>query len=316
MRALAAYIMRGPLQAMLVTAALALVALVPVLGVVSVLSGAALALVTLRHGARQGLIVLLGASVITGAFMYFVFGSMALGMGYTLLMWLPLWLLALVLRSTASWSILVDAAAALGLAVIVVFYAVTGDPVQFWQSLLSQMVSAMSAQGGGMAELETLQDQLPVFARWLTGMLAGALIAGLVFSLMVGRWWQSLLYNPGGFRQEFFELRQSRIAALIVLFILALSLPELGWLSDIAGDMMIVVVMLYSIVGLALVHAVVARKGKHVGWLVALYILLFIMPPQIMMALASAGFVDSWVDFRRRLVSTAAKVDDDRHDNQ
>ncbi len=316
MRGLGAYIMRGPLRAMLVTAALALVSLIPVLGMVSVLSGAALALVTLRHGARQGVIVLLGASLITGAFMYFVFGSMALGFVFTLLLWLPLLLLALVLRSTTSWSILIDVAALLGLVGIVVFYLATGDPVQFWQTVLSQLVAAMNAQGGGMAEMEAIQSQFPVFARWLTGMLAGGLVMGLVLSLMAGRWWQALLYNPGGFRQEFFELRQSRIAALVVVLILALSLPELGRLSDMAGDMMIVIVMLYSVVGLALVHALVARTGRHVGWLVALYILLFIMPPQTMMLLASAGFADSWMNFRGRLSSTDQKPDDDSRDNQ
>lgn len=316
MRGLGAYIMRGPLQAMLVTAALALVSLIPVLGVVSVLSGAALALVTLRHGARQGMIVLLGASVITGAFMYFVFGAMALGLIFTLLLWLPLLLLALVLRSTASWSMSIDAVAALGLVGIVAFYLVTGDPVQFWQTVLSRLLAAMSAQGGGMAEMEAVQNQLPVFARWLTGMLAGGLVMGQVLGLMVGRWWQALLYNPGGFRREFFELRQSRIAALVVVLILALSLPDLGRLSDMAGDMMIVIVMLYSVVGLALVHALVARAGRHVGWLVALYILLFIMPPQTMMLLASAGFADSWMNFRGRLSPGDKKTDDDRHDNQ
>ncbi len=315
MRGLGAYIMRGPLQAMLVTAALALVSLVPILGVVSMLSGAALALVTLRHGARQGITVLLGAGVITGVFMYFVFGAMALGFVF-LLLWLPLLLLALVLRSSASWSIVIDAATALGLAGIVVFYLLTGDPVQFWQNVLSQMVELMSAQGGGMEGMETIQNQLPMFSRWLTGMLAGALVMGQILSLMVGRWWQALLYNPGGFRQEFLELRQSRLAAMVLLAILVLSLPDLGGVSDMAGDMMIVMVTVYSIVGLALVHALVDRTGRHVGWLVALYLFLFILPPQAMLLLASAGFADSWVNFRRRLSSLQQKSDDDRNDNQ
>lgn len=315
MRGLGAYIMRGPLQAMLVTAALALVSLVPILGVVSMLSGAALALVTLRHGARQGITVLLGAGAITGVFMYFVLGAMALGFVF-LLLWLPLLLLALVLRSSASWSIVIDAATALGLAGIVVFYLLTGDPVQFWQNVLSQMVELMSAQGGGMEGMETIQNQLPMFSRWLTGMLAGALVMGQILSLMVGRWWQALLYNPGGFRQEFLELRQSRLAAMVLLAILVLSLPDLGGVSDMAGDMMIVMVTVYSIVGLALVHALVDRTGRHVGWLVALYLFLFILPPQAMLLLASAGFADSWVNFRKRLSSLQQKSDDDRNDNQ
>jgi hypothetical protein len=316
MRALAAYIMRGPLQAMLVTAALALFSLIPVLSVISVLSGGALALVTLRHGLKQGLIVMLGAGVITGAFMYFIFGTMELGLVYTVLLWLPVLLLAVVLRGTASWSMLIDAAAALGLIGIVAFYLATGDPVQFWHNVLSRMVQLMASQGGGVPEMDVIQQQLPVFARWLTGMLAGGVIMGLILSLVVGRWWQGLLYNPGGFKAEFFALRQSRISSIVVVVILGLSVAGLGQVSNMAGDMMIVIVMVYSLVGLALVHAVIASRGMHVAWLVVLYILLFILPPQIMMLLTSIGFVDCWVNFRGRLASVKKKTDDERHDNQ
>jgi len=300
MRALAAYIMRGPVQAVLVTAALALVSLIPVLGMVSVLSGAAVALVTLRHGARQGLLVLLGASLLAGIFMYFVFGTMVLGLMFALLLWLPLLCLALVLRSSGSWSMVLDAAVALGITGITVFYLLVGDPLQFWQMALEKMLELMSSQGG-MAEMGQIQQQIPVIAEWMTGMLTAALVMGLVLSMMLARWWQSLLFNPEGFQQEFYSLRQSKIAALTVLVILLFSLFDLGVISNLAGDIMITVVVVYSIVGLALIHALVARLGKHKAWLVGIYVLIFIMPPHMMLALASAGFADSWLDFRRRL---------------
>ncbi len=300
MRALATYIMRGPVQAVLVTAALALVSLIPVLGMVSVLSGAAVALVTLRHGAKQGLMVMLGASLVASIFMYFVFGTMVLGMMFALLLWLPLLVLALVLRSSSSWSMVLDAAAALGIAGITLFYLLIGEPLQFWQMALGKMLELMTSQGG-MAELGQIEQQIPVMAEWMTGMLAAALVMGLVLSMMLARWWQSLLFNPGGFQQEFYGLRQSKIAAFTVLVILSVNLFDLGVISNFAGDIMIIVVVVYSIVGLALIHALVARSGKHPAWLVSIYVLMFIMPPHMMMALASAGFADSWLDFRRRL---------------
>ena len=300
MRALATYIMRGPIQAMLVTAALALVSLIPVLGMVSVLSGAAVALVTLRHGAKQGLQVLLGASLVTSIFMYFVFGTMILGLIFALLLWLPLLCLALVLRSSSSWSMLLDAAAAMGIAGITVFYLLIGDPLPFWQAALGQMLDLMSSQDG-MAELGQVKDQIPMIAEWMTGMLTAALVMGLVLSMMLARWWQSLLYNPGGFQQEFYDLRQSKMAAFTVLVILLFSLFDLGLISNLAGDIMITIVVIYSVVGLALIHALVARTGKHSAWLVGMYVLMFIMPPHMMLALASAGFADSWLNFRGRL---------------
>lgn len=300
MRALANYIMRGPFQAVLVTAALALVSLIPVLGMVSVLSGAAVALVTLRHGARQGLMVLLGASLVASIFMYFVFGTMILGLMFALLLWLPLLVLAFVLRSSSSWSMVLDAAAAMGIIGITLFYLLIGDPLQFWQMALGKMLELMGSQGG-MTDLRQVEQQIPIMAEWMTGMLAGALVMGLVLSMMLARWWQSLLFNPEGFQQEFYGLRQSKIAAFTVLVILTISLFDLGVISNFAGDIMITVVVVYSIVGLALIHALVARSGKHPAWLVSIYVLMFIMPPHMMMALASAGLADSWLDFRKRL---------------
>ena len=300
MRALATYIMRGPVQAVLVTTALALVSLIPVLGMVSVLSGAAVALVTLRHGARQGLMVLLGASLLASIFMYSVFGTMILGLMFALLLWLPLLCLALVLRSSSSWSMVLDAAAALGVTGITLFYLLIGDPLQFWQMALGKMLELMNSQDG-MAEMGQIEQQIPMIAEWMTGMLAAALVMGLVLSMMLARWWQALLFNPDGFQQEFYGLRQSKIAALTVLVILLFSLFDLGVISNLAGDIMITVVVVYSIVGLALIHALVAKSGKHKAWLVGMYVLMFIMPPHMMLALASAGFADSWLDFRKRL---------------
>ena len=299
MRALAAYILRGPVQAILVTVALALVSLIPVLGMVSVLSGAAVALVALRQSIRQAMVVMVGASLIAGVFMYFILGTAAVALVFTLLLWLPLLVLAMVLRNTGSWSMLLDAAAAIGALGVVAFYLAMGEPVLFWVTTLGQVLEVMSAQGG-LTEIEMIQAQIPLIAEWMTGMLAAALVLGLVLSMMLARWWQALLFNPGGFMQEFYGLRQSRVAALVVLVILALGLVDLGQISHMAGDIMITLVVVYSMVGLALVHALVAKTGKHSAWLVGLYVLLFILPPQMMMALTSVGIIDSWMNFRER----------------
>lgn len=315
MRALANYIMRGPIQALLVTAAFALISLVPILGVLSVLSGAAVALVTLRHGAKQGIQVLLGASLISSLFMYFMMGTMALGLIFVLFLWLPLLVLALLLRRTVSWSITLDAAVALGVLAVVVIYIATGDPAQWWQQVLRVVLDAMAAQNAGV-ELELLREQLPKVAEWMTGMLAGAFVLGLIASMMLARWWQSLLYNPGGFRQEFYGLRQSRVAALAVLAMLLLSVLKVGVVSGLAGDLMVIAVVVYSVTGLALVHASVAATGKHRGWLIALYVVIFFVPPHALAALAGLGFADSWMDFRARLKNRFQNGTDDRRGDE
>lgn len=315
MRALASYIMRGPIQAMLVTAALAMVSLIPVLGVVSVLSGASVALATLRHGAKQGMMVILGASVVAGIFMYFVFGNILVTSIFSILLWLPLWGLALVLRSTSSWSKLLDTAVIIGVAAVALFYLFVADPALFWQDVLGQMLKIMAEQGG--AELPPIGDQLVAISEWMTGMLAAGLVISYITSMAVARWWQAMLYNPGGFREEFHALRLNRNATFGLMVVVVLSILNLGMVSALANDAIVIAFAVYGVVGLAIAHALVAATGRSNSWLVALYVLMFLIPPQIMMALAIAGVTDTWFDFRGRLAASKQNKDaDDRHDNE
>jgi len=48
------------------------------------------------------------------------------------------------------------------------------------------------------------------------------------------------------------------------------------------------------------VHGIVAAKGIHVGWLIALYAVTLVLP-QSSLFLAAAAFVDSWMDIRARI---------------
>ncbi len=314
MRALAGYVMKGPLSAILVATAFALLSLVPVLGMLSVFSAAAIALVTLRQGAKQGMLVLAGAAVLSGVFLQAVAGAMVLGIVFALFIWLPVYVMALVLRQTASWSITLDAAVAFSAFGVLVVYLVSGDPVQMWQGLLTNVLDTIAAQGQGNVELDMFRDQITDVAGWLTGMVAAAVALSLLAGLMIGRWWQSVLYNPGGFRQEFYGLRISRVAAMIVVATVAVSFLGLGGISAFAGDLVIVAVVVYSIVGLALVHSSVASSNKHVGWLIALYVLMFLMPPHVMLVLAGVALADSWLDFRARLATQRSQSSNSQDD--
>jgi hypothetical protein len=134
-------------------------------------------------------------------------------------------------------------------------------------------------------------------------MLVAVAVLSAIASTMVARWWQSMLYNPGGFRQEFYGLCQSRVAAITVLVVLALSTLTIGSLSSMAGDIMVIAVVVYGIVGLGILHALVAGTGKHVGWLAVIYVLLLLpfSAPHVVVMLAALGLADSWLNFRARL---------------
>lgn len=113
--------------------------------------------------------------------------------------------------------------------------------------------------------------------------------------LVVARWWQARLYNPGGFQAEFHALRlQPQVAGLLLLlFLLAGFGPTAlaGWSIYFSLPLLVA--------GIALVHGLVKAKGWSGMMLVAFYLLL--MSPLVMQLVAILALADSFYDFRGRL---------------
>lgn len=300
MQALARFIMRGPSQAILVAVAFGLLSIFPIFSFLGVVSGAAVALVTLRHGAKQGFVIVASATLIVSLFMMLIQGRPVLGWVLSLAMWLPVWLLALVLRGTISWPKTLNAAAILSFVALTIIYLSLGDPARFWQQALSQIVEFAASQGA-MVDMSEFKAALPALSRWLTGFLVAILILGILSSLLLARWWQSALYNPGGFRQEFHGLHMRRETSMAVMVVLLISIIGPEVISSMASDLLMSVMVIYSVVGLGFVHFLVAAKGMNVGWLVALYAGMLFILPHIVALLAAIGFTDSWANFRAKL---------------
>ncbi len=306
MGALPAFIMRGRPQAMLVAATAAVLALLlpPITSPLGYLGGAVIALVSLRRGASEGLLIMAGAAAIAG-----VLGAILLGHGRavvlaTLVLWLPCWLLSLVLRSTTSMARTLEAAAMLGLLLVGLVYLLLGDPTAWWIEVLTPLLGPALEQGG-MAGDST--DIIASAAGYMTGMAAAALVLGLMICLLLARAWQAGLYNPGGFRSEFHGLRLGRNAALlaIVLVLLARLGGDLGGgqVAAVASQLMLVMLVVFVLAGLGLVHFALAHTGRGRIWRVGLYVLLLLIAPQMSALLATVGVLDAWLDLRRHLLN-------------
>ena len=300
MKALASFIMRGRQWAVLVSAVAAVLSLY--LPPLSYISGAAVALVVLRHGPFEGALVTLGAAVASAAFGLLAMGTPIPAVGFLLALWLPVYLVSLVLRRTVSLAGTFEAAAVLAGVGVAAAFVLLGDVVLWWRELLEELERQIPAV--------TFGDQLVEVARMMTGLAAGAALVSLLLSLLLARWWQALLYNPGGFREEFHALRMGRRARLAALALFAAATlgrwaaegsSGLGWLGDLAANLAMVAVMLFLFEGLAVVHGVIARMKLGGGWLAALYVLLFLALPQMVVLLSALGYADAWVDFRSRV---------------
>ena len=290
--------MRSPWSAALVAASCAVLSLL--LPPLLLLSGAAVALVALRQGVWPGVSVVALASLGTGVLAYAALGASLPVIWLALLHWLPLLVLALVLRATISLAITLQLAALFGLIAVLGFYLILGDPAAWWTAIIDQVLADFQKAGvfPDPVMAERLGQLLKNWAPLVPGQVVSSVLLSLLLALLLGRWWQSLLYYPGGFQKEFHELRLTKPFAFGMAVLLILSIA-LGW--PVLINLALVVGLVCTLHGVALVHALVALAGLSKAWLVAFYCLLFIVLSQLVLVLA---LVDAWVDFRARLKSS------------
>lgn len=291
MRGIAGFIMRGRLPAIAMVAG---PALLPLLFWVS---GAALALVTLRRGLNEGALVMAGATAVLAGGSVALVGTPLAVLQPLLLVWLPVLLLALVLRATVSLARTLEAGTLVAAAGVLVFHVIHPDPAAFWRGMLEQVANLMGADPTGEPWQRAATELAPV----MTGLWAVNMLGLAVVSLLLGRWWQALLYNPGGFRAEFHDLRLELWFAGIALgaAAMALFMPP-GLVRDLA----LVLTSVFVLQALAVAHAVFARRGWHGGWLIGVYLLL----PLALRPMAALGIADVFLDLRRRFAGSSGQA--------
>ncbi len=297
MRFLASYIMQGRIQAMVVASTLAFISLF--IPPVSVVSSATVALVTLRRGAIDGLTILIISCLATAVLGYIKFGNFQFVLMYGLILWLPVWLISIVLREGRHLAVAVEIAVALGMLGVLGFYLIYPEPVQLWHSVLTQLLQPMLDSGADIP-LEQVQNQIKVLSHIMTGAIAAGMVYSMLFGLFLGRWWQALLYNPGGFRTEFLSLRTHKPLAIATIVILLMAVLLSGTVAEICWNLVVLLFVLYTITGTAAIHEAFARM-KQARFLVPfLYVTLFLVP-QVAIAVALFGVGDTWLDLRNKI---------------
>lgn len=310
MRALARAIMRGRLQAILSVTVLALLSLL--LAPLSLLSGAAVGLATLRHGSREGLLVIAGSTLASALFSQFVFGDFVPALIFTLALWLPIWALAAVLGYTRSMGMALQSGLLLTLLGLGVLYMLLEDPVQQWSNWLREPLQVLLEGSTTITDQAEYERLLASLSEWMTAVLAAAFFLQLAVTLFIARWWQALLYNPGGFGEEFREMRYDQrlafIAAPVLIWVVVTDPPQL--VAAIAT----LLIAGYFLLGLSVAHGLIKRLNASPGWLFGIYMLLIVAMPYAMAALAVTGYTDAWMNFRKQ-VAKAPPPDDDPDEN-
>jgi flagellar biosynthesis protein FlhB len=230
----------------------------------------------------------------------FMLGQMWVAGLVLLSSWLPVFLATLTLGYTRSLAASLLTASGLGVLAVMLMHLLVPDLVVWWQGLIEPFMAQLSEQPGWQLDSAQTEQLSSSLALMMTGLLAAGMSFNAITGLFIGRAWQAQLYNPGAFGSEFRELRLGKPVALFTALLIALSLSPLAeslrWLVDCLPVMLVA----FGIQGLSIVHAIVYQGQKSKGWLVAMYILLVVMLPQMLMMLATLGVLDQWFNFRKR----------------
>ncbi|MEM1111660.1 MAG: hypothetical protein AAGI11_07115 [Pseudomonadota bacterium] len=287
MKGLAEFVMRGRLHALATV----------VLGAGSMLlcwiSAAVLALVALRKGVQEAAWILLWALLPAGAVM-FVYGDSS-----PLALLVGSMVLALVLRGTVSLAITVLASAGVALVSGLLMVVFAGDFLAQLAAGLSEFIAGLEAQLAATGGEAVAMGQPS--AVWLAGMLGAGNGMLAMLCVLLARYWQAALYNPGGFGEEFRALRYPPSMSMgLVLGSIAVAA-----LGTQYGTWAVVFMVPLSFAGLALVHARAASRGWGTTGMSVFYLAWVVVDP-VKLIVVFAAIADSWFDFRQRWAAGSA----------
>jgi hypothetical protein len=270
------------------------------LSILGVISAASVSFVTLREGGRVGfrLIAFSTLAVVLLDLLVLQLGDRHLDFLYLCaVLWFPALILGYVLRRSES-----QASALVVVAIIVGTYAgvfrfMVGDTQQFWYTQISPILTQLYDN----QEIGIQDSTIQSIANQMHHVSVAMLFAFYSATILLARWWQSELFNFGGFGDEFKKIEMPRITVYIVALIgvLVVSQALIGSQSGLVMDIFIIFTLLFAFQGLSVVHFRARSIGLARGWMIAFYSLVLLLPQLSGLILATTGVADGFADFRR-----------------
>ena len=286
MRALAEFAMRGKREA---TGVAIVCASLPFLHWLSI---AIISLVILRKGVAEGAFVLLWSCLPVLVLLQLTGdpGPSIAFLGSAGLAWM--------LRVTISWQLILLSTVVIAAIGSLLFDKLSGSTFdQFTELYLAVTDQAVGQDMSSLSPAEA-DERFANMRSLLVGFFAMGQGFAMFAFLALARWWQSLLYNPGGFQQEMHQLRLVPLVAVGVLslVLLCLALGALGFVRWVPLLMLPLV-----IAGVCVVHWLVKEKSLSGNWLVGFYVMLVFLAQVLYPMLAFIALADSCLDLRKRI---------------
>jgi hypothetical protein len=298
LRGIADFAMQGRWQAGVTAALLSAAAMM--LPPLNYLASGVIALTTLRMGPGEGAKVVTATLVVFTLMAWFLLGQPWVAGLILLTSWLPVFLATLALGFSRSLATALLASSGLGILTILLLHLLVPDLTGWWREMIEPFMASLSEQPGWQLGQDETAEMTNNLAVMMTGLIAAGVSFNAVIGLLIGRAWQSQLFNAGAFGNEFRELELGRPAAILTALLMGLTLTPLSDSLRLLADCLPVMLVAFGMQGLAIVHAIVKFRQKSKAWLVTMYVLLVLMLPQMVMMLATLGVLDQWFNFRKR----------------
>jgi hypothetical protein len=305
MLALARYALKGPYQAATIVGLLAIVAVIlPLMGgspfatmiitaALTLFSGALVGLVILTEGSRSGLKAVVVSIVGITIVATIALKAPMVGISIGLAQWLPIVILAQVLRSTKSLVLMMLTGLALALFAIVLQLSIWPDLEANWLLLIEQSIAQLKAH----PEYQDVDiaNNAQLLVHFMVLVLGSAMYLLFIGILLMARSMQARLADSDGFGTEFRAISFGKSIGLVAVILLAFSFwVNQTWISSIA--LLLMTGFLFQ--GIAVVHTKVSRSKRPRLLNTLFYVLLFIFPQAVVIT-ALVGLLDNWLDLRK-----------------
>lgn len=198
------------------------------------------------------------------------------------------------------------------LVMLALVHTMLSDPPGVWQPFVERLAADLdrvatmmsNSESGWHPRTEELRETASAIVNW--GVVAWILLLSTMVAAIVGLYAHGRQTGTTRLGTEFRELRAGRTLAGIALVVTLLSLT-LHW--QFAADVSRLFLGAFVFQGLALVHSAREILGFSTGWLVGMYVMLFLPIAAFFVQgiLAVLGFVDNLLPLRLRLRAIAAR---------
>ena len=276
---LASFIMRGRVHASAVAA----------LGnALPLITPATIGLVALRKGFSEGgLICLWGLLPVFLTYLYS--DSNQFFVLLTACNFLNVLLVCGILRYRGDWEMTL-------VSLVIISVILMGSLLLIFQQdfeVLVQRLIEVFEEASRQTNIESLKiekSSIAVFTTW-------TIVLNTFLGVTIARWWQSIIFNPGGFKKEFQGIRLNRKLLILISSILILSSAIFNQYSNWAY------LSIFPLVvgGLSLFHWLVNEKNLGKVPIIFTYVFMVLFTPFVILILALLGTVDCFYNVRQKL---------------